>query len=202
MPHPIRAHHTSRSFPKSPTTTPHGQWSYLFGKVFCRSLLVGCIFCKWENRGDRNRTGDLLCIRQALYQLSYTPITAFQRLALVFIVPCVTLSGLFCLCCYPDSEGSLHFSAFALDIRPACRITHQLWSTSGVKELNPPFLTPEAIPLNDFYLSGIISLRMSVSTIETYTGTTQLLKKELFSAPQPMRKLWVCGFAPHMKPGT
>lgn len=94
------------------------------------------------NRGDRNWTGDLLCIRQVLYQLSYTPITAFQRLALVFIVPCVTLSGLFCLCCYPESEGSLHFSAFALNIRPACRITHQLWSTSGVKELNLPFLSP------------------------------------------------------------
>lgn len=80
-----------QEFPKSPTTTPHGQWSYLFGKVFCRSLLVGCIFCKWENRGDRNRTGDLLCIRQVLYQLRYAPITAFQRLAPMFFVPCVAL---------------------------------------------------------------------------------------------------------------
>ena len=46
-----------------------------------------------------------------------------------------------------------------------------------VRELNPPFLAPEAIPLNDFYLSGIISLRMSVSTIETYATTFERVKR-------------------------
>src|SRR5699024_7859905 len=37
----------------------------------------------------------------------------------------------------------------------------------------------EAIPLNDFYLPGIISLRMSVSSIETYAGTHFGRKKSL-----------------------
>ena len=46
-----------------------------------------------------------------------------------------------------------------------------------VRELNPPFLTPEAIPLNDFYLPGIISLRISVSSIETYATTFERVKR-------------------------
>lgn len=46
-----------------------------------------------SNWDIRNRTGDLLCIRQVLYQLRYIPLTAIRRLALVFIVPCVTLCG-------------------------------------------------------------------------------------------------------------
>ena len=46
-----------------------------------------------------------------------------------------------------------------------------------VREPNPPSLSPETIPLNDFYLSGIISLRMSVSTIETYATTFERVKR-------------------------
>lgn len=48
---------------------------------------------------------------------------------------------------------------------------------SGVQEPNLPSLSPETIPLNDFYLSGIISLRMSVSTIETYATTFERVKR-------------------------
>ena len=33
---------TSGNLPESPTTTPHGQWSHLSGKVFYMTLLVGC----------------------------------------------------------------------------------------------------------------------------------------------------------------
>lgn len=46
-----------------------------------------------------------------------------------------------------------------------------------VRELNPPFLPPEVIPLNGFYLPGIISLRMSVSSIETYATTFERVKR-------------------------
>ena len=43
MTHLVRtSRHTSWDFPELPTTTPHGQWSHLSGKVFYKILLVGC----------------------------------------------------------------------------------------------------------------------------------------------------------------
>ena len=50
------SYYTSGDFPELPTTTPHGLWSYLSGKVFYRILLVGCVSCLVEKqaRSDSN----------------------------------------------------------------------------------------------------------------------------------------------------
>lgn len=47
------SYYTSRDFPELPTTTPHGLWSYLSGKVFYRIWLVGRVSClvgKWQEK--------------------------------------------------------------------------------------------------------------------------------------------------------
>ena len=67
---------------------------------------------KWKNDSRRTWTVHLSLERALSLPLDEGALTALWRLALVFIVPCVTLSGLFYLYCYPDSEGSLLFSAF------------------------------------------------------------------------------------------
>ena len=71
---------TSGNLPESPTTTPHGQWSHLSGKVFYMFLLVGCISCLVEKsvRLDSNQQRiHVLSIDlfMPLCPLSYIPIT-------------------------------------------------------------------------------------------------------------------------------
>ena len=46
-----------------------------------------------------------------------------------------------------------------------------------VQEPNLPSLSPETASMDCFYSSGIISLRMSVSTIETYTTTFERVER-------------------------
>ena len=82
MTRPVRTpYHTSGNLPESPTTTPHGQWSHLSGKVFHMTLLVGCISCLVEKSVSRDSNPKHICVLSVdllllLCPLSYIPITA------------------------------------------------------------------------------------------------------------------------------